>query len=235
MFRRLGRVAARAAADKGLSLDGCLLLANVLLLSGELALPFYAVHAATLHDPAAQNVTLFVLTNSVCVLLSGFWAKVPTRHRIAAGALLAALARTMTFVFEATGPWQVPYFCAAFFILLTWDEEGSIQGRLTYLANRPPEHDRPALVATSSTAGWIAGIGVTALLAMAGNLQIALTATRPCRRESGRRRSGRGDAPGAAAPRRRRSRGRWGSACGSGSRSADGWRSAGRPRAGCAP
>ncbi|MEZ5865000.1 MAG: hypothetical protein R3D25_13400 [Geminicoccaceae bacterium] len=56
-------------------------------------LPFYAVHAATLHDPAAQNVTLFVLTNGICVLLSGFWAKVPTRHRILAGALLATLAQ----------------------------------------------------------------------------------------------------------------------------------------------
>lgn len=148
-----------------------LLFANVLLLSVELAIPFYAIHAATLHDPTAQNVTLFVLTSSVGVLLSGSWAKVPIRHRIAAGALLAALAGALTFLVQATGPWQVPYFYAALFILLTLGEQGSIQGRLTYLANRAPDHDRPALVATSSTAGWIVGIGVAALLAMAGQLQ----------------------------------------------------------------
>lgn len=148
-----------------------LLFANMLLLRVELAIPSYVIHAATLHDPTAQNVTLFVLTSSVGVLLSGFWAKVPIRRRIAAGALLAALAGALTFLVEATGPWQVPYFYAALFALLTLGEQDSIQGRMTYLANRAPDHDRPAMVATSSTTGWIVGIGVAALLAMAGQHQ----------------------------------------------------------------
>ncbi len=148
-----------------------LLIANVLLLSVELAIPFYAIHAATLHDPTAQNVTLFVLTSSVGVLLSGTWAKVAIRSRIVAGALLAALAGALTFLVEATGPWQVPYFYAALFALLTLGEQGSIQGRMIYLVNHAPDRDRPAMVATSSTTGWIVGIGVAAILAMAGQLQ----------------------------------------------------------------
>lgn len=162
---------------RGLNLIGAypwyrrLLIANVLLLSVELAIPFYAIHAATLHDPTAQNVTLFVLTSSVGVLLSGLWAKVPIRSRIVAGALLAALAGTLTFLVQATGPWQVPYFYAGLFVLLTLGEQGSIQGRMTYLANHASDRDRPAMVATSSTTGWIVGIGLAALLAMAGQFQ----------------------------------------------------------------
>ncbi len=147
-----------------------LLIANVLLLSVELAIPFYAIHAATLHDPTAQNVTMFVLASSVGVLLSGLWARVPIRRRISAGALLAALAGGLTFLVDATGPGQVPYFYAGLFVLLTLGEQGSIQGRMTYLANHAPDHDRPAMVATSSTTGWIVGIGIAALLATAGQL-----------------------------------------------------------------
>ncbi|MEZ5861025.1 MAG: hypothetical protein R3D28_18965 [Geminicoccaceae bacterium] len=87
------------------------------------------------------------------------------------GALFAALAGALSFVVEATGPWQVAYFYATLFVLLTLGEQGSIQGRMTYLVNHASDHDRPAMVATNSTTGWIVGIGVAALLAMAGQFQ----------------------------------------------------------------
>lgn len=148
-----------------------LLLANLLLLSVELAIPFYSIHAATLNDPTAQNVTIFVLASSAGVLIGGLlWARFSIRLRIVAGALLAAFAGVLAFVVENLEHWQVPYFYAGLFVLLTLGEQGSIQGRMTFLVNQAPDHDRPILVATSNTSTWMVGIGVSALLAMAGQL-----------------------------------------------------------------
>ena len=148
-----------------------LLIANVLLLSVELAIPFYSIHAATLNDPSAQDVTVFVLASSVGVLIGGLlWARFSVRSRIVAGALLTAAAGALTFVVEALGHQPVPYLYGFLFVVLTLGEQGSIQGRTTYLVNRAPDHDRPILVATSNTSTWIVGIGMSALLATAGQL-----------------------------------------------------------------
>jgi MFS family permease len=148
-----------------------LLLANTLLLSVELAIPFYAIHAATLTDVGTGNVTLFVITSSVGVLISGLlWKAFSVRGRIIAGAMVCALGGALTFLVQGVDHGNIPYYYAFLFILLTLGEQGSIQGRLTYLDNRAPEHDRPILVATTSTAGWVVGIGVSAVLAAAGSL-----------------------------------------------------------------
>lgn len=148
-----------------------LLVGNLLLLSVELAIPFYAIHAATLTDVGTGNVTLFVLTSSVGVLISGLiWKRFSIRGRMAAGALVCALGGALTFFVQGVDHGDIPYYYAFLFVLLTLGEQGSIQGRLTYLANHAPDHDRPTLVATTSTTGWIVGIGVSALLAAAGSL-----------------------------------------------------------------
>jgi Na+/melibiose symporter-like transporter len=148
-----------------------LLMANVLLLSVELAIPFYSIHAATLNDPSAQDVTVFVLASSGGVLIGGLlWARFSVRSRIVGGALLTAAAGALTFVVEALGHRPVPYFYGFLFVLLTLGEQGSIQGRMTYLVNKAPDHDRPILLATSNTSIWTVGIGMSALLATAGQL-----------------------------------------------------------------
>lgn len=148
-----------------------LLIASLLLLSVELAIPFYSIHAATLNDPTAQNVTLFVLASSAGVLVGGLlWARCSVRLRIVAGALLTATAGALTFVVEGLEHRQVPYFYAFLFVVLTLGEQGAIQGRMTDLVNHAPDEDRPILVATSNTSFWAVGIGVAALLATAGQL-----------------------------------------------------------------
>jgi len=148
-----------------------LLLANLLLLSVELAIPFYAIHAATLTAVDAGNVTLFVLTSSFGVLLSGIlWKRFSVRDRMAAGALVCSVGGALTFLVQGIDHGNIPYYYSILFILLTLGEQGSIQGRITYLANRAPDHERPVLVATTSTVGWIAGIAVSAALGAAGAL-----------------------------------------------------------------
>ena len=114
---------------------------------------------------------MFVLASSVGVLIGGLlWARFSVRSRIVAGALLTAAAGALTFVVEALGHQPVPYLYGFLFVVLTLGEQGSVQGRTTYLVNRAPDHDRPIRVATSNTSTWIVGIGMSALLATAGQL-----------------------------------------------------------------
>ena len=107
-----------------------LLIGRALLLSVELAIPFYAIHAATLHDPTAQNLTVFVVATGIGVILSGFfWAGTSNFARMVGGAQCALIAGVLTFIIDAVEDWQIPYFHALVFTLLTLGEQGHDLGR----------------------------------------------------------------------------------------------------------
>ena len=148
-----------------------LLIGRALLLSVELAIPFYAIHAATLHDPTAQNLTVFVVASGIGVISSGFlWAGMSNSARMVGGALFALLAGALTFVIDAVEDWQIPYFHALVFTLLTLGEQGTIQGEMTYMIDHAPAKDRPTLIATGNALMWTLAIGVALLLGAAGHL-----------------------------------------------------------------
>ena len=148
-----------------------LLIGRALLLSVELAIPFYAIHAATLHDPTAQNLTVFVVASGIGVISSGFlWAGMSTSARMVGGAQCALIAGALTFVIDAVEDWQIPYFHALVFTLLTLGEQGSIQGQTTYMIDHAPAADRPTLIATGNALMWTLAIGVALLLGAVGHL-----------------------------------------------------------------
>ncbi len=148
-----------------------LLIGRALLLSVELAIPFYAIHAATLHDPTVQNLTVFVVASGIGVILSGFlWAGMSNSARMVGGALCALVAGALTFVIDAVEDWQIPYFHALVFTLLTLGEQGSIQGQTTYMIDHAQAADRPVLIATGNALTWTLAIGVALLLGAAGHL-----------------------------------------------------------------
>ena len=148
-----------------------LLIGRALLLSVELAIPFYAIHAATLHDPTAQNLTVFVVASGIGVISSGLlWANMSNSARMVRGALCALLAGVLTLVIDAIEDWQIPYFHALVFTLLTLGGEGTIQGETTYMVDHAPADDRPALIATGNAVTWTLSIGVALLLGAAGHL-----------------------------------------------------------------
>ncbi len=153
-----------------------LLISNALLLSVTLAIPFYAIHAATLHDPTAQNLTVFVTATGIGLILSGpLWAPWSNRGRIVGGALLALLAGALTLAVDAVEQWQIAYFHAFVFALLTLGEQGVIQGQITYMADHAPADDRPTLIGTSNSMMWTLGMGVALVLGAVGHLHHILT------------------------------------------------------------
>ena len=148
-----------------------LLIGRALLLSVELAIPFYAIHAATLHDPTAQNLTVFVVASGIGVIAGGLlWAGRSNSARMVGGAQCALIAGALTFVIDAVEDWQVPYFHALVFTLLTLAEQGAIQGEATYMMDHAPAQDRPALIATGNALMWTLAMGVALLLGAAGHL-----------------------------------------------------------------
>ena len=148
-----------------------LLTGRALLLSVELAIPFYAIHAATLHDPTAQNLTVFVVASGIGVISSGLlWAGMSNSARMAGGAQCALIAGALTFLIDAVEDWQIPYFHALVFTLLTLGEQGTIQGETTYMVDHAPAEDRPTLIATGNALMWTLAIGIALLLGAAGHL-----------------------------------------------------------------
>jgi MFS family permease len=153
-----------------------LLIGNALLLSVTLAIPFYAIHAATLHDPSAQNLTVFVVATGVGLISSGvLWAAWSDRGRMAGGALLALLAGALSLAVDVVEQWHVAYFHSFVFVLLTLGEQGVIQGQITYLADHAPPDDRPTMVGTTNAVMWTLGIGVALVLGAVGHLHHILT------------------------------------------------------------
>jgi MFS family permease len=148
-----------------------LLIGRALLLSAELAIPFYAIHAATMYDPTAQNPTVFVLATSIGVITSGLlWANSTNRVRMGTGAVFALIAGVLTLFIDAIEHWQITYFHAFVFVLLTLAEQGSIQGQITYLMDHAPAAERPTLIATANASMRVLAIGVGLALAAAGHL-----------------------------------------------------------------
>jgi MFS family permease len=153
-----------------------LLISNALLPSVTLAIPFYAIHAATLHDPTAQNLNIFVVATGIGLISSGaLWAGWSSRGRMIGGALMALLAGALSLVVDAVEQWHIAYFHAFVFVLLTLGEQGVIQGQITYMADHAPPGDRPTLLGTTNAAMWTLGIGVALILGAAGHLHDILT------------------------------------------------------------
>jgi hypothetical protein len=148
-----------------------LLTGRALLLSVELAIPFYAIHAATVHDPTAQNLTVFVVASGIGVISSGLlWAGMSNSARMVGGAQCALIAGALTLFIDAVEDWQIPYFHALVFTLLTLGEQGTIQGETTYMVDHAPAEDRPTQIATGNALMWTLAIGIALLLGAAGHL-----------------------------------------------------------------
>ncbi|MEM7021674.1 MAG: MFS transporter [Pseudomonadota bacterium] len=151
-----------------------LLIWRALLLSVVLAVPFYAIHAATLNGASAQHLSAFVVATSVGMLLSGpVWGRILDRSTAlvgAAGSILAAAAGLFILLLDHFGDPAAPFAHAFIFIPLTLARAGVVQARTRMISvMAPPEH-RPAMVAISSAALTVVGIIFALILGAAGHL-----------------------------------------------------------------
>jgi MFS family permease len=150
------------------------LVLRTLLLSVELAVPFYAIHAASLHHTTAQRLSAFVLAMSLGLLLSGpVWGHLIDRHNalvITLSALLAAAAGICVLVMDALSDPTTPFLHAALFLPLALAAQGSTDGRTRLLLAKAPAEERPALIGLSSALLACAGTAVALVLGLAGHL-----------------------------------------------------------------
>ncbi len=150
------------------------LIGRGLLLSVELAIPFYTIHATTLHDPTAQNLTVFVFATSLGLVIGGpLWGRLTSRYChavMASGAALAVLAGFMTLVISVVAQLQVPYFHAFVFMLLALARQGVIQARIFFLLTQAPKTDRAIYISIGDALMSALGLAVAFFLGWAAQL-----------------------------------------------------------------
>jgi MFS family permease len=138
---------------------------RALLLSVEVAMPFYALHGQALFGSALGTLGLFVLAVGLgSVLSSPIWGRFSdrsSRHVLVVSGLLALLTAVLALAVgqladSGAGPWLY----GAVFVLVGIAEQGVRLGRKTYLVDGAPADERPLYLAFSNTA-----VGVLALLA----------------------------------------------------------------------
>ena len=151
-----------------------LLVLRVLLLSVELGITFYAIHAATLHGPTVQSLCGFVVAMSLGLVLGGpVWGRLVDHHNALAliiAATLAAASGVVVLIMDALGQPGGPFVHGLLFLPLSLAAEGSYQGRTRALLSRASERGRPTLIALGSALMAAAGVVVALVLGLVGHL-----------------------------------------------------------------
>ena len=145
---------------------------RILLLSLEMAIPFYVLYGRQNLTNAAGVLGLMVVAAGLSQAISSpFWgrfADMSSRKVLILSGLFGAAAAALAVLFGyLPSNLQSPYLFAGLIILLGVAEAGAILGRKTYLIDNADETDRPTYVAFSNSIVGLAmlalgGIGVLA-------------------------------------------------------------------------
>jgi MFS family permease len=132
------------------------LVARILLISVEVATPFYALHASELLGGAAGAIGTYVFAVGLANLVANpFWgrfADASSRTVMAIGAGIAAAAGIAALALSGLA--GSPYLATAYgavFVLLGVANVGVQLGRKTYLVDAAPPAERPLYVAFTNT------------------------------------------------------------------------------------
>lgn len=149
------------------------LIARTLYLSIELAIPFYAIHAAAFHGDSISGLNAFVIAANLGLIIGGFaWAKfdessVDRILILAAG--IAGIGGLLAMAIEIGFAPQSIFLYAVVFVLVSLSADGVKNGRTLYLIGMATHEERPFCIAVANTTIGMVGIAVGALLgALAG-------------------------------------------------------------------
>lgn len=155
------------------------LVARVLMLSVELAMPFYAIHAATLHKGKPGSLSAFVVATSLGVIVGGpFWSFVERRTIRAVLVLapvLAVVAGILALVIDADPALRVdPLLHSGVFFLIAMAAQGVVSARLVYLTEVAPKDEISYYAATSNSIVGLLGLGLALGLGLLAQVQHVL-------------------------------------------------------------
>lgn len=140
------------------------LLARLLLLTVELAPPFYAIHAAVQHKSLSGSLNIFVIANGLAFVVSAplwRWAGRFSEAKVMVfSALTGAAAGIWAIAIEYIPQLPKPWAYAIVFFLITLATTGATNARTCFLVKHAP-HDRQSyFVGLDSATAMALSIGI---------------------------------------------------------------------------
>lgn len=132
------------------------IIVRALLLSVQLATPFYVLFAREYSGQEISSLGFFIIASSLAAIVSSpFWGKFSDKSSRSVmiwggvfGSFTAVFALSLIFLPEA---FQNAYVYAAIFFFIGISQAGVRLGRKTYLVDAAPDKERPTFVALSNT------------------------------------------------------------------------------------
>ncbi|MCB1496870.1 MAG: hypothetical protein KDJ86_13865 [Bauldia sp.] len=138
--------------------------ARVLLLSVEMVLPFFAVHAATFHADKAPSLSVFVIAVSLGMIGGGLaWPRVGRKSIqlvLSLSCALAGAAAVLALANHLIGDVQSLLIHAAMIFLLAFGTQGALDGSTAYVVRSTTDEERPYCISVSNLIAGIVGIGL---------------------------------------------------------------------------
>jgi hypothetical protein len=136
---------------------------RMLFLSVELAMPFYAIHAADMHMKTSGSLSIFVIAASLGLVVGGpLWhlcSRWPLSRVMSLAAIVAACGGLVAIANEYWSQLGHAVFYAVVFFLISIADQGWTVARKIYLATFAPAKERAYYIAVSDTL-----VGGTAVL-----------------------------------------------------------------------
>lgn len=156
------------------------LTARLLLVTVEISMPFFAIHAARLHPDTTPNLAIFIIAGSLGMIIGGIiWPKLGgTSNRLTMGlaSLFACLAAIAALILQYDATLRMPLTHSAVFFLLSIAVQGVTVGRTVYLVNAASEADRPYCITISNLAAGLLGLVLAFVLGSISQIQGAVAA-----------------------------------------------------------
>ena len=137
-------------------------VARILFLSIELAMPFYAIIAAQEHEKTEDALGSFVISTSLGLMIGGFfWQRLspwPLRRIMSLGGMIALAAALVALLSHYGNPKSHWFYYDMVFFLIALADQGIASTRKIYVATLASAETRPYYIAVSDT--LVGGVAV---------------------------------------------------------------------------
>lgn len=153
-------------------------IVRMLFLSVQLAMPFYAVHAAGHHAHKHHSMSTFVISSSIGIIAGSFvWQRIVGHSlQIAMGlaAAIACVGGIVAIVMEAVPEFRGVLLYGLTFLLVAFAAQGASNAGTLYLVRFTTEENRPSYLAVSNFLAGGAGVVVAFAFGTLSHLQGAV-------------------------------------------------------------
>ena len=151
------------------------LVARTLFLSIELAMPFYAIHAAIMHADKRNGLSTFVIASCVGLVVGWLvWPRVAKRSIklvLASSCVFACLAGLLALALARWPLLQSPHPYSVVIALVAFAAQGISTGRTVFLIGATDDGNRSYCIAVANVLTGVFAIVMAAALGVAAHVQ----------------------------------------------------------------